>query len=65
MSADAHLAEALARIEHKLDLLLGSQTAFWTQMGKLLWCPVCAKTIEYQMDIVDGIVKRKCGCSRP
>lgn len=61
------LAEAILRIEHKVDLIL-------TRLGFLdatphpqlhfvgTVCPVCKQTIDYQVDITHNVVVRKCGC---
>lgn len=65
MPADALIMEALARVEHKLDQVLfalgvdidGAQVQFPKS------CPLCKEGIDYQMDLVNGVVKRKCGCS--
>lgn len=63
------LAEALARIEHKLDLLLESQAS---QHPNLLLtpvgdgehtCPLCLKPVHYQVDFMNALIKRLCGCS--
>ena len=58
------LAEALARMEHKIDLLL---THFKVNTKPMhfygISCPVCKQQIEYVIDIQQNIVKRKCGCS--
>jgi hypothetical protein len=61
------ITEALARIEHKLDLILkivGLQTANKTPMkftGHL--CPVCDQLIDYIIDLNHNVVVRKCSCS--
>lgn len=59
-----YLAEALARVEHKLDQLLKFVGAITTPMhfpGQD--CPVCHKVIDYQIDIIKNVVTRRCGCS--
>lgn len=61
------IAEALARVEHKLDLIL-TKIAFLDQtplqqVGS--WgnsCPVCKEVVEFKMDLLNGVVVRKCGC---
>jgi hypothetical protein len=70
MTADAKLMEALARIEHKLDLLfrlVPRTEELGTAMTKLgdvnNHCPVCKQHIEHAPDINDAVVVRKCGCS--
>lgn len=61
---DNHLAEAILRVEYKLDLILKAlglgnipPMHFIGQM-----CPACGKPIDYQLDVVDSIVIRRCGC---
>lgn len=70
MTADAKQMESLARIEHKLDLLLRIES-FGTKRYETLikrlndinYCPVCEQLIEHKPDIIDAVVVRKCGCS--
>lgn len=58
------LAEALARIEHKLDLILRAwPAANVVPMSFLATCPVCKKLVEYQIDLNSNVVRRCCGCS--
>jgi len=69
MSAALHqLAEALARVEHKQDLIL---TALRKQNPMLMipavgdfnhTCPVCQQQVKYVVDPVVQILIRKCGC---
>lgn len=58
------IAEALARIEHKIDLLL---THFKVQTKPMHFfgnaCPVCKIPIDYVIDIQKNMVMRKCSCS--
>lgn len=61
------LAEAVLRIEHKLDIImkrLGFLDA--TPFPQLHFvgntCPVCCQVIEYQIDITHNVAVRKCGC---
>ena len=67
MSALAELAEAVVRIENKLDILfraLGLGEGIFPQLhfvGQV--CPVCKRVVDYQVDVVNQIVKRKCGCA--
>ncbi len=63
----AILAEAVARIEHKIDQILTrltflDKTPFPQLQFDGLMCPVCAKTVNYQVDVNHGVVARKCGC---
>lgn len=58
------LAEALARIEHKLDLLLANQSPPFKPVhfyGNT--CPLCSKKVDYVVDVYNNVVMRKCGCS--
>ena len=69
MSSPNTLAEALARVEHKLDLLLESQAG----QDPLLelrsvgdpnhLCPICTKPVTYYVDIMSKLLTRTCGCS--
>lgn len=66
MTADAKLMEALARVEHKLDLLLDSEERVrrYPQVNDAgNKCPVCREQIVHNVDIEDSVVIRKCGCS--
>ena len=63
------LAEALARIEHKVDLLLHSLKVpghTYPKMQTLQFsngqCPVCEAPIEYQIDVQHQVVVRRCDC---
>jgi hypothetical protein len=60
------LAEAVARIEHKLDQLLvatGAGAGVHPQMHFVgQSCPICKMPIDYQIDINHNVVVRKCGC---
>lgn len=68
MSADPQILEALARIEHKIDLFLwlvlgGDQKTILRNVGDVNHvCPVCQNAVEYQIDVNEGVVLRKCGC---
>ena len=62
------LAEALARIEHKVDVLF---TFLRRQNPQLMipavgdlnhTCPVCQQPVTYVVDPVVQILIRKCGC---
>jgi hypothetical protein len=64
--ADDKIMEALARIEHKQDLLLLSEKRVrrYPQVSDTgNKCPVCLQPINYNVDIEDSVVIRKCGCS--
>ena len=69
MSADAKLMEAMARIEHKVDLLLElarrlMSNSSLVKVGTLGHvCPVCNDGVFYQVDPTDAVVFRKCGCA--
>lgn len=68
MTASAKLMEALARVEHKLDLLLGSENPTRSRYYPKVddsgnKCPVCRDLIVHNVDIEDAVVVRKCGCS--
>lgn len=54
---DKYLAERLAIIEHKLDVIL---TGTLKEFPKN--CPCCDKEIKYVI-ATDGAPVRKCGCS--
>lgn len=60
------LAEALARIEHKLDLLIDGLFMKSTVHSKVHFigntCPVCTEPIDYQVDVQHQVVVRRCGC---
>jgi hypothetical protein len=67
MPADNVLAEALARVEHKVDLLLGDLLRLHhiikcPQLGAIVTCPVCDQKVEYQVDQINKVIVRKCGC---
>jgi hypothetical protein len=63
MPADNVLAEALARIEHKLDRLLDRQLVQpIEQLGARVACPVCKQKVDYQVDQINKVIVRKCGC---
>lgn len=64
MEADDVLAEALARVEYKLDQLLtalkiGSPLPMAAPMQS---CPACSHPIEYLLDVNRNVVVRKCKC---
>ena len=61
----AVLAEALARVEYKLDSIIKALNLPVMPMQSVMSsvCPVCSRTVTYQMDIVNGVVVRKCDCS--
>lgn len=65
---DSVLAEALARIEHKLDFvliyigrLMGPN--FVSALGDMSHpCPVCKQQVKYVIDQIHQVLVRKCGC---
>lgn len=63
--SDAILAEALLRIEHKVDVILRSLVGT-TSIQPLHFvgqvCPVCLMTVDYTVDAVQQVVVRRCGC---
>lgn len=68
--ADEILAEALARLEHKVDVILhslklsGSFAHTGTPMhfpGQV--CPLCNSLVDYQIELTKGVVVRKCKCT--
>lgn len=66
MAANAKLMETLHRIEHKMDMILrrGVVQNEYPKMGDPQHiCPVCKDRVEYQVDIGDSVVVRKCKCS--
>jgi hypothetical protein len=61
------LAEALARVEHKLDLIInqsfGNTPAFLTGVGDPSHtCPLCKKQVRYTVDVIKKVLTRQCGC---
>lgn len=65
MAANSILMETLHRIEHKLDELLrlrdGGSLEKMASVNHR--CPICDKNVEYQVDVMNSVVVRKCGCS--
>lgn len=66
MPAEDVLAEALCRIEAKQDVII---RALKVPSVLLLpfdspgqSCPVCKKSVEYQINVTKKVVVRKCGC---
>jgi hypothetical protein len=61
------LAEALARIEHKIDLLFNVQGAQFNAHPLMQFpgnmCPVCKGQVRYVIDIQHNMAKRMCGCT--
>ena len=64
MAAEDVLAEALARIEYKLDQIMYAlnmaPSAPMNMPGAT--CPACTAFIEYNIDPVKNVVIRKCNC---
>ncbi len=58
------LAEALARIEFKLDLLLKAAELLPPMPMHFQGhtCPVCGLPVDHQIDLVKNVVVRRCGC---
>ncbi len=65
MTADSKLMEAILVLTHKVDILLGqSAEKDMTKVGSPNHnCPVCKQPVQYNVDIEDSVVVRKCGCS--
>lgn len=61
------LAEALLRIEHKVDAILKA-VMLPGQIPPMplhfvgQQCPICYSPIDYQVDVQKGVVVRRCGC---
>lgn len=58
------LAEAIVRVEHKVDMLIRHFKLSSVPMhfpGQT--CPICGSFIDYQIDIMKSVVVRKCQCS--
>ncbi len=71
MAAEDKIMEALARIEHKQDLILEivAKLAGIKSSNDLPKvgdpnhpCVLCTQPIKYDVDISKGVVVRKCGC---
>ena len=69
--ANDKILEALARIEHKTDLVLEivAKLAGFTNNSQLPKvgdtthpCILCSQPVQYDLDINEGVVLRKCGC---
>jgi len=61
------IAEALARIEHKLDVIIkaswSSNSPFLTSVGdKSHSCPLCKQQVKYTVDVIKKVLTRQCGC---
>jgi hypothetical protein len=66
MSNAQHLlAEALARIEHKVDALINEKRFLVIPpLGDFSHvCPVCKRSVQYMVDQMAEILIRKCGCT--
>jgi len=58
------LAEALARIEHKLDCMVrATSTPVYPMHFSGNVCPSCNQAVDYQIDVQHQVVVRRCGCS--
>lgn len=74
MSADDKISEALARVEHKLDIVLDMLGLNNQQVRGLVInsvrqvgdpshrCSLCQQPVEYVADPIDSVIIRKCGC---
>jgi hypothetical protein len=68
MPAEDVMAESLARVEHKLDMVLRwlrtmGNTVSLSQVGdESHKCPLCSATVSYVVDVLKKVVVRKCGC---
>lgn len=66
--SDHGLAEALARVEHKVDLILRSiaenypSTLLTTLADPSHVCPLCNLSVTYQVDLMGQSLTRNCGC---
>ena len=63
------ITEALARIEHKLDVLIhalvGSKKEFQYLTGvgaQQHACPLCRQQVKYTVDVIKKVLTRQCGC---
>lgn len=69
MSSSHVSAEALARIEHKQDLILRTlaenypHTNLTTVGDPNHICPLCHIPVTYQVDLMNQSLTRNCGCS--
>ncbi len=71
MGAEAATTEALARLEHKVDLLFEILVGAFGAGGKFTFtpvgsekhvCPLCHQPVTYQIDTIAKAVTRKCNC---
>lgn len=65
MSALSTIAEAIARLEYKLDLVIRFLMPNGNYKPMHFFgheCPVCKNTVDYQIDMANKIVVRKCNC---
>jgi hypothetical protein len=64
-----NLAEALARTEHKVDLILQCLAENYphfmltTVADPNHICPLCQYQVTYQVDLMGQSLTRNCGCS--
>src|ERR1043166_8882079 len=73
MAADAKIMEALARLEHKVDILMKTQFSQAQALDLAVpdlkvgdtnhSCPLCHQPVDYHVDVMNSVVVRKCGCS--
>lgn len=58
-----HIAEAIARLEHKIDALLRHNNVRVDPMQFTgVPCPVCKMNIDYVIDLEHQVVTRRCDC---
>lgn len=64
MGNNQHLAEAILRIEYKIDALMraigGGPIPPMHFIGQV--CPACNMPIDYTVDLIEQIAIRRCGC---
>jgi len=73
MAAEAILSEALFRIEYKLDVVLDylgrtnpallAKILQENRIGESQVCVACGRQVTSQVDIINKVITRKCGCS--
>ena len=60
------IAEAVLRIEHKVDAILRAVLPKGQSVQPLHFigqqCPVCTAPVDFTVDVQKGVVVRRCGC---
>lgn len=57
------IAEALLRIEHKVDALIKAFDIKTTPLHFIgQACPVCQQFVDFTVDVQKGVAVRRCGC---